>query len=229
MRVQQRLARRVRPSRPGRDGAADGLRHRALFLLRARLQCRRRDRQPQGLLGRAGVRHDGGAAMIEPFRSISPSIRRAHAAQSGDAGVRHLCRGARQGDRLQPARRVRHQDHHARTARRQSAAARRRAARRPDQRDRHSVQGRAVLHREDMPQYAAYEPPLVVSISAPTAEGFAEPRGRADAARRRRDRGQYLLSEHRGGRQGLRDARRARPRRSRGSCAPRPSCRSGSS
>src|SRR5438093_3786640 len=55
----------VRNSRPGGDGAADGLRPRALLLLRARFQRRRRNRASQGLLGRPGVRHDGGAPMID--------------------------------------------------------------------------------------------------------------------------------------------------------------------
>src|SRR6202035_2848521 len=64
---------RVRPSRPSRDGAANGLRHRALLLLRPRFQCRRRDCQPQGLLGRTCIRSVGGAAVIKPF-SIDLSV-----------------------------------------------------------------------------------------------------------------------------------------------------------
>ena len=51
------------------------------------------------------------------------------------------------------------------------------------------------------------------SISAPTAEGFAEPGRRDERAGRRGDRGQHLLPQHRGGRQSLRHARRPRPRR----------------
>ncbi len=72
-----------------------------------------------------------------------------------------------------PPRRLRDQDHHARTARRQSIAARRRARRRPDQLDRNSLKRRAVFSRAYLPYYAGYKPPLVVSISAPTAEDFA--------------------------------------------------------
>ena len=86
-----------------------------------------------------------------------------------------------------------------------------------------------ISSSETMPHYARYQPPLVVSISAPTAEGFASLAAELSLAGDRRDRGQHLVPEHRGGRQGIRDERRPPPRTSSGSCAPRPGCRSGSS
>ena len=70
------------------------------------------------------------------------------------------------------------------------------------------IPSKGVPHfiEETLPYYAAYDTPLVVSISAPTAEGFAQSRQGIVAARRCGDRGQYFLSEHRGRRQGFRDA-----------------------
>ena len=133
----------IRHPGPGRHGAANGLRSRPVLLLRARLQRRRRDRSPPGVLGWAGLRHDGGAAMT---RSLC-ARRRLDPGQPGDAGFGNVRRRARQGDRLRSAGRLRHQDDHARTSRRQSAAACGRAAGRVDQLDRHPLEGRAIFSR----------------------------------------------------------------------------------
>ena len=57
---------------------------------------------------------------------------------------------------------------------------------------------------ETLPYYARYDTPLVVSISAPTAEGFASLAAEVSTARRRRDRSEHLLPEHRGRRESVR-------------------------
>ncbi len=48
---------------------------------------------------------------------------------------------------------------------------------------------------ETLPYYARYDTPLVVSISAPTAEGFASLAAECVTARRRRDRSERFLPE----------------------------------
>ena len=230
MRVQQRLAPRVRYSRTGRDGAADGLRHRALLLLRARLQCRRRDRQPPGLLGRSGVRSDGGAAMISRSMSIFPSM-------SAGLTLRNPVMPASgtfaEGlDKVMDFNRLGAFVTKTITRELRAGNPLPRVVERPGSLiNSIGIPSKGVPYfiEQTLPHYADYEPPLVVSISAPTAEGFASLAAELSRAGRRRDRGQHLLSEHRGGRQGVRHARGPRPRRSRANCAPRPRCRCGSS
>ena len=70
------------------------------------------------------------------------------------------------------------------------------------------IPSKGVPHfiEKTIPQYAAYDPPLVVSISAPTAEGFASLAAELTLSGVSGDRSQYFLSEYRGGRQSLRDA-----------------------
>src|ERR1700723_588843 len=165
---------RVRPSGPGGDGTTNGLRHRALLLLRPRLQRRRRNRQPQGLLGRAGVRSVGGAAMIKPF-SIDLSVnvgglklRNPVMPASGTfaEGLDKVIDFNRLGAFL------------TKTVTRELRAGNPlpRVVERPGSLiNAIGIPSKGVPHfiEKIIPQYAAYEPPLVVSISAPTAEGFA--------------------------------------------------------
>ena len=109
--------------------------------------------------------------------------------------------------------------------------ARRRAARQPDQCDRHSV-ARACHYfiDETLPHYAGLRRRRWWSASRRRPRK-ASPASRAELtrARRRRDRGQHLLPEYRGGRQGLRHAGDVDRSSHRANCARRPRCRSGSS
>ena len=216
----------VRHFGPGRAWSSRWPAASAVLLLRAGLQGRRRDRSSPGVLGRAGVRHDGGAC---DDRSLC-ACRRLTLANPGDAGLGHV------------RRRARHRRSTS-TGWAPSSPRRSRASCAPAIRCRGwserpgglinsiGIPSKGVPYFLDhtLPYYASYQPPWCVSISAPTAEGFAQSRRGIDPAGDCRDRSQHFLPEYRGRRQGIRACGRPPPRPSSGSCAPRRRCRSGSS
>ena len=169
LRVQQRLAREFDISGPGRHGAANGLRSRTVLLLRARLQRRRRDRSPQGVLGWAGLRHDGGASMIDlsvrvggltlanPVMPASGTF-----AEGLDKAIDFNRLGAFVTKTI--TRELRAGNPLPRVVERPGGLI-------------NSIgipsKGVPYFLEHTLPYYASYQPPLVVSISAPTAEDFA--------------------------------------------------------
>ena len=78
-----------------------------------------------------------------------------------------------------------------------------------------------------LPELRRWTAPAIVSISAPTAEGFASLAADGRVPGVAGDRGQHLLPEYRGRRQGVRHACRPPPKPWSRPCAPPPPCRYG--